>query len=88
MKYDHIHDALFDLTSVHFTDDEIQKIINSHNGFLDPNGWDLSEFIDEICFTGIGMSAPRFGDTEQYKFNFNQNSYKLTSYLEKYSNSQ
>lgn len=84
MKYDHIHDALFDLTGGHYNDEEIQRMINDQDIYLEPNSWDLNDFINFLCRMSIGMNVPRFGDTEGYKFDFNQSVYKLNDYLIKY----
>lgn len=88
MKYDHIHDALIDLTGINFTDEEIQNIIDDHNAYLGPNSYDLTSFINDLCIISIGLILPRFGDTEEYKFEFYENAYKLNFYLEKYRNRQ
>lgn len=83
MKYDHIHDALIDLTGVNYTDNEIQKIVNEYPYINEPNSWDLSQFIGQLCIDSMNMNIPRYGSSGEYKLLFDQNKYKLNLYISK-----
>lgn len=86
MKYDHIHDALIDLTGINLTDDEIQKIVDKYPEIKEPNSWDLSLFIGQLCIDSMEMNIPRYGSSDEYKLLFNENTYKLNLYISKIIN--